>query len=392
MAQAAADRVRLSYVTESSFGDETITAQDVDDVRFTSENLSHNTEHAVSAELGQNRQVEEALLTDIGTTGDINLEMSYGAFDDFLLAALQCASWSAPVVVGPAVTISFAAAGAGVQVISDSGSGFGSIVVNQWVQVSGAASALNNGLWKVTVAAAGSITVVNPTGVLEAAAASITVTMGGQIVNGVTCPSFAIEKHFRDITTYYEQFFGQSVNTMNLAITSKQIVTGSFGFMGRLAQTASTSISNGGSYTAAPTNQVFNAAEDVYSVFEGGAAQDVVEASVALGNNLRARSQVGTLGPLSLGSGTLNLTGTLKAYLTTSSLMDKYLGWTSSSLGIKCADTDGNALVIDVPKVRYTAGKTLATGQNADVLVDLNWLALRHATEDAMIRIVRWAA
>lgn len=383
-----ANRMRLSYVEEVTFG--VTPSANLTDVRHTGESLGLDTTTVDSAEIRSDRQIVDTARTSIQGAGDINFELSYAAYDDFLEAALLSAGWSSPVTVGPGATFSVAT-GSGDYTISDSGSGFGSIVVNQWVEMRGFTNAGNNGFAKVTAAAAGAITVKgNGNGVTEGAGATVTIVMGAQIVNGVTETSFSIEKHFVDLTTTYELLQGMEIDVLNLSIVADQLITGSFTFLGKDAQGDTSSAGTG--YVTAPENEVMNAVDDVLKILENYSEFPSTQVTLAVANNLRAKTQIAELGPIDIGTGTVNVTGTLQAYFQDNTEMDKYRNYTNTALSIIFEDGAGNAYVVDLPRVNLTAGRSVAGGQNTDIIADLALTAYRDATEDVTIRIARFAA
>lgn len=383
---SSADRIRLAYIEESTFG--TTPSGNLQTLRLTGESLRPDTQTTQSQEIRSDRQLSDIIRTNFSTSGDINFELSYGAYDDFLLAALQAAAWSAVVTV-TASTISFAASSGGTQVVSDSGSGFGSIVVGAWVKITDAANAVNNGTFKVSAAAAGSITVNNASGIVEIVGASITVVQGAYAVNGVAEHYFTIEKEFTDNTNDFEVFVGQMIDSMDINVSVNQIITGRFGFLGKSVSSASATVGTG--YDAATTDDIVNAVDHVGAIFENDGIQEGLEFNFSLNNNLRQRNVIGTLGPTSMGSGTLAISGSLRAYYENATLADKHLNFTETSLAIVVEDGSGSGYVFDFPAVKFTQGPRNASGQNTDIIIDLSFEVKREATEDCMVRVSKFA-
>lgn len=114
--------------------------------------------------------------------------------------------------------------------------------------------------------------------------------------------------------------------------------------------------------------------------------------SWSITNNLRARLQVGTLGAISLGKGTIGASGTLQAYFEDETVIDKYLNFTASSLALTYNDADSNKYVVEFPQVKYTDGARVAGGQNQDIIADMSFTAYRDATEGCTMRMVRFPA
>lgn len=377
-----ADRIRVSFAEETTFGVKP--GGTYKDLRITGESLRQDTGTSTSAEIRDDRQTPDVIRTDVDAVGDINFELSHGTFDDFFAAVLQSSGFSSPVVFGPATTVD---AAAGDNSFNDSGSGF-AFAADQWIEVSGFVATANNGFFKIVSQTSAKIVVSGGTLSTEAAGASVTLTQGAQIVNGVDQKSFSIEKEYTDLSSVFELLVGLTIDQFNLSVTSDAIITGSFAFMGKSA--SSETATDSSSKTAAPTTEVMNAIDNVVAVLEGLANFNVTAFSIGLTNNLRTRQQVATLGAISIGAGKVEISGTLQAYFETSAILDKYLNFDNSSLVLILKDDAGNAYVIDFPAVKYTSGQRVAGGQNSDIIADLAWTAFRDAAEDVTIRIARF--
>lgn len=384
------NRVALRFYEESAFGQFESGNPKFTAVRFTGESLNQATQSTTSQEIRSDRQIVDLIRTGVNAAGDINGELSYGSPpDDLLEAALQSSGFSTEQTAGPGTTFSVTA-GSGSYTIADSGSGFGSFAVGQWVYISGFSDAANNGFAKITAASAGSITVShNGNGVNDTAGDTVTITMGAQITNGTSLRTFNWEKEFTDLSNNFEQFAGMAIDTFGLNVTSDGIVTWTFGWLGALSQSNTATLGDG-SPTAAATDSVMNAIDDVQLVFANGTSYDVTSFNFQIQNNLRARLQVGTLGAISLGSGTINATGAHQAYYNTITEMDAYLNDTARDFGIIFfKDTD--AYVIEFPQAKYSSGQRVAGGINQDVLADMAFQAYRDASEDVTIRIAKFS-
>lgn len=409
---ADTNRVSIAYSEEATFGTQAagLAQNKWSYMRITGESLSMDPTYKKSDELRSDRQVADMLRTSIKNGGSVNWELSHsgrlaaagagvldGFPDDHFRYALQSAGWSTPVAVGPIATIAAVNATANVSRFTDSANGFGSLAVGQWIKTTGFTAANNNGYFKITVKAVGQIDCVGPTNTTtEAAAAGRKIQMGGQIVNGVTAVSTCMERNHTDVTMI-SQFFGDHVDQMSMRIPSEDIITGTFTFAGKSQTNTATSLTAANGITAAQGNEVLETVDHIPYFMEGtqfdstsvGAA---IEVTFQTNNNVRPRPQLGSLGPISMGFGRFEATGTLRQYFLGASLIDKFLANTNSGLAMIIRDsTNAMAYVIEFPRVRYTMGKQNAGGGNQDVIADLNWEAFRHPTEGITMRITRFA-
>jgi len=82
MTFADTSRSQLFYLEETVWG---ITpAAALNAVRFTGESLNFSIENTQSNEIRSDRQITDLIQTDAEPGGDINFELSYGAFDDLI--------------------------------------------------------------------------------------------------------------------------------------------------------------------------------------------------------------------------------------------------------------------------------------------------------------------
>lgn len=381
------NRVAIRTVQESVFGT-TPAAPTMQALRITGETLKQDTNTVTSQELRSDRQIADLVRVGLSASGAINWELSYGAHDELFQAALLSATWSSPVTL-TASTISITAGVSQYTVTRASGSWISDgYAVNQWVRVSGAATAANNGFGKIVSRTATDLVIkYNGNGVNEGAGASITVVQGGMISNGTTFRSFAIEREYADLANEFVMFNGMCIDTFALNVAADAILTGSFGFMGKTETSASATAAS--VVTPVTTEDVMNAVDDVAAVLENGSRFDLTALSLNLANNLRTRLQIGTLGAISVGTGTIGVTGNMNFYYASKTLVDKYLNFTATSLAF-IVTKNGKSYIIDFPRVKFSQGPRSAEGINTDVMGNMQYQAFRDPTENITIRIQRF--
>lgn len=379
-----ANRVQVSYVQESSFGVQE-TGSNLQILRLNNESLVHDKATTVSEEMRADRQISDIPRIGVSTSGDIAFELSYGTYDDFLQAALLSSGWSSEVKISAAITMSAASSD---NSLNDSASGFGSFTANQWVLISGFTTAANNGFKKILSVTPAKLIFVNGAMVTEVVGDPVTVMMGGQITNGTTLVSYNIEREYQDLSNILSLFLGQSINTLNLDIPVDGIITGTFGFMG--SEETSLTATAGAGYTAVGTTAVMTGANHVPNFMENYTEQGIISLAISLTNNLRTRMQVGTLGVVSIGTGTVEITGTFSVYFETVALYNKFLAHQDTSIVMAVQDSQGSGYVIELPAVVITTGTRSAGGINTDVIGEFGYSAKLSATEGTTIRIARF--
>lgn len=382
------NRVAVRSVQESVFGT-TPGAPTMQALRITGESLKQDTNTIVSNELRSDRQIADLVRVGLSASGALNWELSYGAHDELFQAALLSANWTTPSTL-TATTISVAAGVGQYTITRASGSWISDgYEVNQWVRVSGAANAGNNGFGKIVSRTATDLVIkYNGNGVNEVAGASITVVQGAMITNGTTFRSFALEREYADLSNEFAMFNGMCIDTFALNVAADAILTGSFGFLGKKETSATATAAS--VLTPATTEDVMNAVDDVTAVIENGARFDITAFAMNLANNLRNRLQVATLGAISIGTGTIGVTGNLTYYYGSKALMDKYLAFTATSLAF-IVTKSSKSYIIDFPRVKFSQGQRVAGGINTDVMGEMQYQAFRDPTENVTIRIQRFA-
>lgn len=358
-------------------------------INVTSESLGQNTNQVISEYIRSDRQNADVARASITAGGDVGIELQYGGYDNLLEGALM-SDWANAVNISGTT---FDAA-SGDNSFNDSATGFvsGGITQGMWIKVAGFTTAANNGYFKVESVTAGKIIVSGGTLTTEASGDSVTIKNSGFLKNGITSKSFTVEKEFSDITQFVS-FTGMRVGTFAMTIAPGSIISGSFGFQGKEAAVAGTTVGTG-SPTAASTNSVMNAVDHVSNVREGGAAAtfDITSLSLNLDNALRDQPAVGSVANIGIGEGTVNVTGNLEIYFADDAEYAKHLNDTESSLSFITTDSAGNAYVWDIPRLKYGAGNPQAGGKDQDVLVSLDFTAFRDATDGNTITITRFVA
>jgi len=386
MTIADTSRGEVSYVKEVTIG--TTPAAALTELRFTGESLSQNKTTKTSDEIRSDRQITDLVAVDSEPSGEINVEHSYDNLDDFMPAALLSSGWSTTVAVSE-TDIS----------VSDADNSYNTSVgdftaenisVGQWVKVAGCSDAANNGFKKVVSIVTGKL-IVSQTLVTESAT---TVTMSGSMIrNGVTAHGFSLQKEFTDIGQFLF-YRGMEVNTLSVDVTSNELVTGSIGFIGRTAGIAQATIGTGANI-AAPTKDIFNATSNVAQVRENDIALSAstfyaMGVSVNVDNGLRGQKAISVDGNVGIGKSRCTVTGTVNAYFSSEVLYEKFLDNTDTSLDFILTDGEGNTYIITLPKVNYTSSNPELSGIDTDVLIAMEYQALRDETTDSTIQIDRF--
>ena len=273
------------------------------------------------------------------------------------------------------------------------------IRVGQWLEIRGfTGDASNNGYKLVTAVDATTFTTQQTT-VTDAEGETVTIK-GSMLRNGDTKHSFTFQRELTDAAQFFA-FRGQIVNTFSMNVAAGEIITGSVETLGgdiAASDLAQTTFGTGAN-TAAPTNDVVTAIANVAQVMESATlaaiAADLYVQSISftVNNNLRGKKAIGTLGNVGIGAGKCDVDGTINVLFNDETLYDKYLAGTPTALSFKVEDPTGNAYIFTFRNIEFqTDDGGKATGNDADVVENISFKALRHSLTDCTIQIDKFAA
>lgn len=370
------------------------------ELRFTNESLNFTAQTAVSEEIRSDRQVSDIIRTGVETGGDVGVELSFGAFDDLFEGALY-SDWSAVLdsSSGSPAAVPFLIAGSpdGSTIAAGSpDTGFlAGLTVGAFIEISGSTlSPSNDGYYRVDDVTAG-VATVSPS--LPSVGVDGATIKESHIRNGVTQKSFLLEKAFTDVSEFFT-YTGMRVGTAQINIAPGSILTGQFGFSGEGSTVQGTSIIDGlisPQTIPVAANDVYNAVDNVGNILIDGAVDPDVcftEVSFSLENNLRFQPCIGQLESSGIGIGRGQVTGTLAAYFVNRAFYEKYLNFEDTSLSFTTTDSAGNTYLFDFPSFKFTNGEVVASGNDQDVLVNMEFTARRDPTLGFTIGINRFGS
>jgi len=405
---ASADNGKVRIREETVYGQEVTGNPKFDQLRFSSESLKQTTATQIPDEITGLADTTDIVRSSVGADGDIAFALSYqslGATDkgmDILWKAAFRANapgWTARVALtDTGITFeSTATTGPNAQIKRAAGSfvtdGF---LANRVIAIQGSSVTANNCFARIMTVAA----LVLDVKVLNTAAdftddltagESVTVVQGPQIVNGTLCRAYNIEVEFTDLTNVFKVILGAVANTFNLTVPLDGSITGSIGFLGSKEESRTSTLGDGSPAISEATD-IMSSIDNVLTFTENLAEFDILSFAVNGNNNLRARRNVGDRSAASIGSGRLEMTGTLTAFFANSTFYDKYLAFTQTGFMVVFRDNASNAYVLDLPAVKLTAGKRTIDGPNTDVIADMGFGVKRHPTDGFMVRLTRFDA
>jgi hypothetical protein len=400
MTFGASNAVALRYVEESTWGTTPATPT-LDAIRYTSEGLNYNGEFITSEEIRSDRMTSDTIQVSSSSDGDINGEMSYASYDDFIEGAMYSDWVTTGSTVSAATDISITKTGGtpNTWTLGSTTTDFTaqSWTVGQYVKVEGFTTA---GTFYAEISgtpAATSVAIKPLTDeATEGAGDSITITPLNYVRNGTTKHSYTIQKEFTDLTTpEYQNFTGARVGAWSLDLSTGSILTTTFSFICKDANMTESQFS-GATENAANTNTVLNAVDNIAAItFDGDPAGDTFEfnnLSITLDNTLRGQEAVGTLGFIGIEAGRLDLTGSIELYFENSALFDKFRAATVFQLTFMAQDTAGNAYIVNIPRAKYTSMEIVSGGLDQDVFASAEFTTIINTAGTYMFQVSRVAA
>jgi hypothetical protein len=373
MAFSDANSVTIRYALESTWGEAVANGPASTQLRVTGESFSHSKETVVTEEIDSGRQRTALLEVADSAAGGFGFELVYGEYEGFLENALRSAISSATHAIASCTV-------AASSILAPTGENFvASFAVGQWVKTSNGTQ-----IAKISALTSTLLTTVGTTLVAGVVSTSVT---GRTITNGTTKASYFIETDFGSIAAVKYQT-GMRVNTANIAVTSQQIITGAFEFVGKQGATASTTVASA-VVTSAGTNTPMTAAANVTKILSDDATlgSSVNAFSVDINNNMAPRPTVGSKFSSEPVDGGLDVTGNMNVYFDRIDFYNKLINHTSFSLDYVMRDDSDNAVIISLPEIKATTGDPLAGGKDADVFLDLQYQAIKDPTLAYTIRI-----
>lgn len=381
------NQVSLRYVEETVAGVTPATPA-LKEAKLTgTSDMGFTPETTISELIRSDRQVTDLILVNGSVGGQFDSELISVAHDDFIEAALQSTGWSTETaaITNTAVTI------VGSVITDDVGGGFAGISEGDWIEINQAGS--DPSYYRVASVVSDDLTVEGTISETATGGTDIVVTVGSMATNASDKRTFTIEKAYLDQTAVlYEYIRGMEVGTFSVTASASSIVNCAFGFTGRSHEATETRFA--GATETAQDGSIFNASSNVASIGEGGAPgiQIATELSMEVNNNLREKNAIGTLGAFDVGSGEFNVSGSIQTFFEDKTMLDKLINNTITSISFGFTDGAGNALIFDMPAVKFSEGVPEVSGKNEDVFLNLSYQAFRDTTLGYTLKVTRFTA
>jgi hypothetical protein len=201
---------------------------------------------------------------------------------------------------------------------------------------------------------------------------------------GTTPTFFTIEDQFTDITKFMA-YKGCVIEKIAISLQQGQKITGQITYRAMTVPSAASGTTAGtGGPTAAPTNPIMSPVGSIQLIQEGGSLDlkgvGVTALSIEFERPGIAQPQLGSLSLSGLDQATFTAKGSISLYMPNTTLLDKYLGDTATSLGINLGGASSLRDNYLFSKVKFTDGGPGDVSRNSPVIQTYAWQAYYDAT------------
>ena len=204
---------------------------------------------------------------------------------------------------------------------------------------------------------------------------------------GTTPKFFSIEDYAADIDQA-RVFTGMSVSTMAISLAPNQMVTTTFGMVGKDMAISATEKTQDAASGAAP----FDAYSGDISIGNvGGAAPVAIVTALdfTLNNSYAPTFVIGDDSAPSLEYGRAEVEGTLTAYFEDASLINRFLNETETEIEVSVDDPTGaNSYTFSFPRVKINSADVGVDGPTSR-MISMSFVALYDTTEGTNLKITR---
>ena len=279
------------------------------------------------------------------------------------------------------------------------------LAAGTWINLGGTATAsqfanaANNSWCRISAISANALTFDRlPTGWAADAGAgkTIKIWVGDYLRNGTTQRSNTIERQYLDQSPVtYEYLTGMCLDKLSMTVSAQKIVTLTESYVGNVGSTQTTRVASATDIPV-PTFGVMNASSDFANLLIGGAALEaenfITELGLEIDNNLRQLVAVGSIGAVGVGNGEFSVKGKMTMYFADTTYYSYLLNNILLSLNfvLQAASVPGSAYLFDLPAVKLASGSPSVPGKNQNVMIPLEYQAIRSAQYSYTLNIQRF--
>jgi hypothetical protein len=206
---------------------------------------------------------------------------------------------------------------------------------------------------------------------------------------GTSPQFFSIEDYAADIDQA-RLFTGLTVSTMAISLAPNQMVTTTFGMVGKDMTISATQKTQDGPFVRAPYDS-YSGDISIGNVGSSAAVAIVTGLDFTLNNSFAPTFVIGDSAAPSLEYGRAEIEGTITAYFEDASLINRFLNETETELEVSVNDPTGtNALTFLFPRIKINSADVPVDGPTSRI-INMSFVALYDTTEASNLVITRTA-
>ena len=213
------------------------------------------------------------------------------------------------------------------------------------------------------------------------------------LVNGLDRHTFTFEKTFEQgAADTFVRYRGCFIDSFDLSIQSKSIITAVFNVMGLAGEASAAAIIVGATYGAATTTAVMTAGNEVGTVTVGALGGTLKGIDMSFKSNNRGQAQIGSNDLAGIATGQFEVTGSLDLYFEDGAIYDAIRDHDAVVLTVNLGSTTLEKYTLVLNKVRLLDGPPVAGGNGQDVSFTVGFQAVFNATDSGSAKLTRGVA
>lgn len=209
---------------------------------------------------------------------------------------------------------------------------------------------------------------------------------------GTTMKSFSIEDQANDTasTDFFRLFTGMATSKLDVSIRPNQMVTGTFGFVGKDMSVAATSVGTNGALT---NFKPFDAYSGTIKIADAGGVlasiATITGVDFSIDNSLNPLFVVGSASTPQLEYGMATVEGTITAYFEDLTLINRFLNETETAFEVQVDSPDTTAGQTWLfPRVKINAADVPVTGPESRIIT-IPFVGLYDTSEATSVKLTR---
>jgi hypothetical protein len=353
----------------------------------TAQSLRNNVGYAQSQTLRTDANIQDLIRLSLATGGGIPVEMQFPVVNEALWLLLSATMRATEVAQASTASCTTTA---GAKTITRAAGDFAAdgYQVGDIVKNIGATPPGDNGFFKITVVSAATLTVeaaANFTG----SVGNVTVVRGARMKNGTNRDFFDVEVARLDVSLF-ELFRKMAVDGLALTVSDNAITQAAFSLVGISSERSSPApvTLSWADPTAGPILDALGV--PVFNV--GAAAFSAKSIGFQIANNIRPRTQVGTLGGTAMAWGAFQVTTRITAYYSNFTEINNFTGNNPTDMWFVMQDANNKALSFSFPQYKWSDLAADTRGLNQDDYLEGSGQAYLDPVELCTMRVQRWVA